>query len=297
MRAQIHQRARTTIRGQRDEFDSPVGSAAGGTSTEGRPRAVALPYGVRNCHRARLRRVTVLVIPALAVLGVVASHWFRPAWSWARYSYLEWSCLHYSAPPEQIVVVEAKERAVTEQERDDLANVCSDEFGDCLARRQPSCWRQFATANGWTAPGMERVGAVSEAPLFLHLLLTPTKRERLVLITGHVISRHDAKFMPGFRYCITAPGTPARYLVGGLGNVRNSRWPDPMCSYCDRLVVYAGQSDPADASHFTIRYSIDGSFGTIDGWLNDADDISMQVRDGPGYQMRSIPTARRAASK
>lgn len=48
-----------------------------------------------------------------------------------------------------------------------------------------------------------------------------------------------------------------------------------------RVHLFAGQPDPADASHFTLRYDIDGQPGTIDGWLDSFDRVRLQVRDGP----------------
>jgi hypothetical protein len=48
-----------------------------------------------------------------------------------------------------------------------------------------------------------------------------------------------------------------------------------------RVRIYCGQMDAADASHFTLRYDIDGESGTIDGWLDPFDRVRLQVRDGP----------------
>ncbi len=45
--------------------------------------------------------------------------------------------------------------------------------------------------------------------------------------------------------------------------------------------MFAGQPDPADASHFTIKYEIDHGPGTIDGWLQPDDTVKLQIRDGP----------------
>jgi hypothetical protein len=44
------------------------------------------------------------------------------------------------------------------------------------------------------------------------------------------------------------------------------------------LHLFAGQPDPADESHFTIDYEVDGDRGTIDGWLRDSHDGSNRVR-------------------
>jgi hypothetical protein len=46
------------------------------------------------------------------------------------------------------------------------------------------------------------------------------------------------------------------------------------------LVIYAGQSDPKDESHFTISYAADRKMGIIDGWVEDNGRIRLQPR-GP----------------
>jgi hypothetical protein len=57
-----------------------------------------------------------------------------------------------------------------------------------------------------------------------------------------------------------------------------------------RVRYYAGQADPLDESHFTIVYEADNAPGTIDGWLDDSDAVTLdpkdpalrlEVRDGP----------------
>ena len=45
--------------------------------------------------------------------------------------------------------------------------------------------------------------------------------------------------------------------------------------------VYSGRPDPADNSHLTIPYDMDGRAGTIDGWLDPYDRVRLMVRDGP----------------
>jgi hypothetical protein len=60
--------------------------------------------------------------------------------------------------------------------------------------------------------------------------------------------------------------------------------------YCENptedLRFYAGQPDPIDPSHFTMRYNLKGQPGIIDAHLNNAgDNITIKVRSGPaeGY--------------
>lgn len=45
------------------------------------------------------------------------------------------------------------------------------------------------------------------------------------------------------------------------------------------MTIFAGQTDTADASHFTIPYMIDGKPGMIDGWLRD-DGLVLKARAG-----------------
>lgn len=50
--------------------------------------------------------------------------------------------------------------------------------------------------------------------------------------------------------------------------------------YKDQLRLYAGQADPADASHFTIAYDHDGQTGVIDGWLKPDGSIVLKPQVG-----------------
>jgi hypothetical protein len=47
------------------------------------------------------------------------------------------------------------------------------------------------------------------------------------------------------------------------------------------LRIFAGQPDPADTSHLTIKYDLDGHAGTIDGWMRFGDNLQLLIRDGP----------------
>jgi hypothetical protein len=58
--------------------------------------------------------------------------------------------------------------------------------------------------------------------------------------------------------------------------------------------IYAGQADPADWSHFTIDYDINGPNRilpfTLDGWLRDDDTVALQLR-GPDPDVTPPPPA------
>ena len=55
--------------------------------------------------------------------------------------------------------------------------------------------------------------------------------------------------------------------------------PAPPIDYGNKLRLFAGQPDPADPTHFTIRYQLDGKEGVIDGWLRD-NDVILKPREG-----------------
>ena len=45
------------------------------------------------------------------------------------------------------------------------------------------------------------------------------------------------------------------------------------------LRILGGQPDPNDSAHFTIRFTVNGAPGLIDGWLNDDGTTLLEVRD------------------
>ncbi len=76
-------------------------------------------------------------------------------------------------------------------------------------------------------------------------------RERMVLFDSNVYTLDRAPRHEGCKYGCDV-------------------WP-VNCGLNDRLRFFAGQADPDDASHFTVRYDWNGVGGTIDGYLNDED--------------------------
>jgi hypothetical protein len=71
----------------------------------------------------------------------------------------------------------------------------------------------------------------------------------------------------------------------GQSDLVIQRWHD------EPITFMVGQPDPADPSHFTIGYTMNGQAGTIDGWLTDGRTVKMQVRDGPAKTLKASPTA------
>jgi len=56
-----------------------------------------------------------------------------------------------------------------------------------------------------------------------------------------------------------------------------------------QLRLFGGSPDPADASHFTIPYELDGQPGVIDGWLG-SDSLVLRPRQGQPLASAAEPT-------
>ena len=164
--------------------------------------------------------------------------------------------------------------------------------------------------NFWT-------GGMYRAVVFTHARSTPGGKERLVvavvageLRTSSVGGSHSAtesfngsvykyqQFGAGSFGVEGADGNPvddapvARLKLQAAGDEyteMKGAWqaaasPDSpgtlTIQYRKQLRVFAGQPDPADASHFTFDYVLDGTPGTIDGWLKPDNSVRLVPRAG-----------------
>jgi hypothetical protein len=126
--------------------------------------------------------------------------------------------------------------------------------------RVPECWRQFGVYGGIR-------NSASDAILFLHERRAQNGRTRLV----------ELQVDGGLGVGLSASSAIYREDYVSFGDLFVSF----RRTHTGVLRVYAGQPDPADASHLTIRYQIDTQSGIIDGWLENDHTVKLQVRDGP----------------
>jgi hypothetical protein len=143
---------------------------------------------------------------------------------------------------------------------------------------------------------------VPYAIAFMHNRTTPKGVTRLISIDVEVaaLAPDHKAYVCAWTYKWHASGKPGRdrSLYGGYGAG------DDNCPIVvkggSHVTVFAGRADPADASHFTLRYAIDGRQGTIDGWLRDrlegvyeftgrakSEWVDFAVRDGPAFSAPS----------
>lgn len=119
--------------------------------------------------------------------------------------------------------------------------------------------------------------------LFVHGLRSPDGTR--MLVTVPLMALEDAEDLRADVFVAATDDEPGLYRRSESQLVLR-RWPD------EHITFMAGQPDPADASHFTIRYRIGDRTGTIDGWLTNGATVRMQVRDGPAEMLSASATPR-----
>ena len=215
---------------------------------------------------ARLRRWGLLGV--LGVLAVGAVILAPKIVGYVSLLQLQRLCLNHTAPPTQVVLetdpADAKKLLAADSRY--VAN-------GTMTGLVPRYWTAYHASLGG---GFQTCGTV-----FLHERTTPQGVRCLVAVDANrfplvpMNSRVDVVSL-GAR--ITRPGSVFRGPRGGRSVTRGDgaqvRF-DPF----DRLTIYAGQADPADASHFTIQYDLAGVRHTVDGWLVDENTVKIELRE------------------
>lgn len=199
------------------------------------------------------------------VLGVTLGLlvWTRGPAVYDRAMLLYWQrqCMTYTAPADQVVYDNSPDGRQTLLARGGkpLGQTPTSGVG-----RVPGAAAEFLarTDFNWFYP--------SEGVLFLHGLTSPGGQRRLIMIT---VSEDDAPsvYLPNAitAYTIDPYGWSK---TGGIGlrEVRTGVVTKPA-----NLQIYAGQVDPNDPSHFTIRFKRTEA-GMIDGRLTDDGVVHLQ---------------------
>lgn len=191
--------------------------------------------------------------------------WGRPAWRAVTVGYWQSRCLAYAAPPDQVVYEE-------------------------IAGRLPGQawpWNGYSVGDGTPMNGVRNHGA-------RHFIPTPWIKYRGYTFDRAVLFLHERTTPGGVRHLVVVECLPrGRWFDGVInwldpwavkpvgwlrepptwrhntsGGMYGRPFPPP-----DTVRFFAGQPDPADASHFTIRVESQGPSGpvrgTIHGWLLD----------------------------
>jgi hypothetical protein len=273
--------------------------------TDSRP----IPLQYANDGGRLRRRIVRWSICGILLLGVVIAGWlYGPhAWLFAQQYYWRTQCMNFSPPPDMVVYERlpagTTRPAIVAPYMDGAsAEVVSLQFlgprrlSKSLRQgnppvevlRVPECWVRFMQATGNPPTSWESRVVVA----FCHERISPAGHKRLVAIEypeeGWSIGDLLASALSTEVYEKVAWNGCPRLPLPRQGTAWNGRHIDMPSR------VFAGQCDPADASHFSIEYEWPtGLHGFIDGRLGDDDTVRLTIRPGSG----DIESERRAEEK
>jgi len=218
-------------------------------------------------HHRRKVRNSAFVAVSLAVALVVGlgGPWW---WKAARDAYWRSRCMSYVAPPDQVVYSDDPDEATRL-----LSTGAYEQVAFLATLRNPKApiaagLRPLPYGKVWN--GYETGGA------FLHARTSAGGLRRLVIVGFEL---WEAPAGDRILKLNASSGSP-RTWGGDAAHANVLRF---RLAPCERLRLFAGQSDPHDPSHFTIAYEWCGCPGVIDGWLKDGQPLDLpvlQVRDG-----------------
>lgn len=244
----------------------------------GQPR---LDYAPPPPPRWTPRRVSRLLAAVLLLLaaGAAVRQYGPRVLGQVKMLYHQRQCLRYEAPPDQVVYDEDP-AAVEAMAGRDGYNMIPDPSRGRLASAQayvPTCWQRFHAESGATLFLHERhAGAGGTGPARVVAVERPPGGW---LPFGHPLDLQVSVIAPVGLTGTPSDCQPPYELKRLLRTLRTSGF--PIYIQGPPVRFYAGQVDPADLSHFTIRYAIGGQSGTVDGWLQADDTVRIQIRDGP----------------
>ncbi|HZL34276.1 MAG TPA: hypothetical protein VFC78_03135 [Tepidisphaeraceae bacterium] len=242
---------------------------------------VALSYASRPSSRRRwIRRA--LLFGCVACIAIAATRWGPGVSRQAILLYWQQQCLRYAPPPDLVVY---------QQDATDTPALASaggayealnlHEYGSprrtTVAVHVPRCEAKYlASMPNGRLPGTKYMTAIPPllngrgAVLFMHERQTPSGARYLLIVRSGFAYGADPRFIIAYdlQAKIVSPATWNTLPSDDLGIRNLSVRVDTHAAPPD-IKIFAGQADPADASHFTIRYVMDGKPHVVDGFLRD----------------------------
>lgn len=216
-------------------------------------------------RRKRVRRIATVCV--LLALSLAAWRWGPGGWRTARVLYHQRTCMRYTASPEQ-VVFDTDPTRVAQLAADPNFVVA----GGCAYRKPPDDWAAIYTSRMTPRPS---------AAIFLHALQRGGMT-RLVEVERVVGKNQSPYFI--IDYDVEAHVlTPATIKQPRATEVLNGSELDVLDSVGPKndIRIFAGQIDPADPSHFTVRFESRGKTKMADGYLQPDSTLRMAVRPQP----------------
>ena len=228
------------------------------------PMAAPIPYAPPlPWHRRKRTQALILRLVIVAAL-LCGSAWIFRFAQQLQFLAQQRQWMNFTMPAGKIVLAEGTP---------DVPTLLADSGYHRLNHTPITDWPTAPTAASSIHESLAPLGA-PETWAFVHALRVPGHDQRLVSVAltaedgGWFLLRADAL-------------VPANLTLGS----RPSPSPNFGSSETARfdahkpLRIFAGQPDPADSRHFTIRYELDGKSNTIDGWLMPDDTVELQPRN------------------
>jgi hypothetical protein len=260
------------------------------------PAAAQLDYAPTPrfaAARRWARRLAPLLVLAFLLPGV---YYRRPIADRARLLQAQRRAAAHALPPDAVVLV--NDPAVAAR----LVADRPDRYGYVWPNQPPAArsepvWAELRALLPAPAAALPLVKRVTNAPAtaFVGELRSPSGNRRLVALDLYYAGPWSSVSID-FRATVV---TPASLFAPAV--VRATRC-EPITTTTGtfafavrRSTILAGRPNPADPTHVTIPYHLDGATGLIDAHLEDDDTLTVRVRSGPATRWlgeHQIPDSR-----
>jgi hypothetical protein len=268
------------------------------------PAVLGYLQGNRRSRRFRRALRTVLVV-SIALSAGIAWRWGPSAWQHASLLDRQRRCMNWSVPNGTVAYEEDPDRAALLLGSSSYAPMPSAVAQDMQLGGFPKA--RIAILQIDEAGGLLPAEVAGQGIAFMHRRRSPGGNERLVVVpirvgiasaSGYCMSLCDPIVLSP---APSWPPEPPRILSrGGQGPTMFAGWHRTEQGAAERgkplIRFYAGQADPEDASHYSIRYEyFDNVFdengvelgqswktNTLHGWLRDDDSVELMLaKPGP----------------
>jgi len=240
----------------------------------------------RVITRKRVLR-SVLIIVVIAAVSV-AYYFRKDIWNRSRLIYFAYQCEKYSVAADTIAYADDADQFKQSPYTGENFYRCRNAGRDSTFNRStrthvlvhyPVCYENMVSVVGTYRP--YPVTKYPDAIVYLGQLSSRSGHTRLVSVQffiGWLVFDSNNHLQFGYRATTWPPSKLGRF---NSNPVQTSGHVVVGIDISKPGIIYAGQPDPADASHFTIRYQMWGQDDVLDGWLRDDDTVSLVARKSP----------------